>query len=35
MAVELKRALFDKELVSLYEEMEMEVDRSEKTEEVV
>ena len=33
LAVELKRALFDKELVSLYEEME--VERTEKTEEVV
>ncbi|MBS3737312.1 MAG: homocitrate synthase [Candidatus Bipolaricaulota bacterium] len=33
MAVELKRALFDKELVSLYEELELE--RTEKTEEVV
>ncbi|MFW6005818.1 MAG: homocitrate synthase [Candidatus Bipolaricaulota bacterium] len=33
MAVELKRALFDKELVSLYEEMESQ--RTEKTEEVV
>jgi len=35
MAVELKRALFDKELVSLYEEMEVETESSEKTEEVV
>ncbi len=33
MAVELKRALFDKELVSLYEELELE--NNEKTEEVV
>ncbi len=34
MAVELKRALFDKELVSLYEEMELEK-QAEKAEEVV
>ncbi|MFB6214313.1 MAG: homoaconitate hydratase, partial [Candidatus Bipolaricaulia bacterium] len=33
MAVELKRALFDKELVSLYEEMELQ--RTDKEEEVV
>jgi len=35
LAVELKRALFDKELVSLYEEMEMEPENTQKKEEVV